>query len=70
MGNVEWQPIETAPKDGKEVILFAAPRHYGIGFFTECPREMVGGPLFWDWDWGHQPTHWLPLPPPPIVHGE
>lgn len=63
---MEWQPIETAPKqDGKHVLLF------GDGDdFEEC--VIVG---WWDVDrdrWmpfhGYaqvNPTHWMPLPEPP-----
>lgn len=62
-----WRPIETAPKDGTDILLF-----YREGI-------QVGG---WDalWHWmadvgdgcttiSGQPTHWLPLPPPPSGDG-
>jgi hypothetical protein len=50
-----WQPIETAPKDGTEVLLY----HPDLGM--AC----------WPWwgrqgPW-HEVTHWMPLPPPPDV---
>ncbi len=55
----EWLPIESAPKDGKRVILFVPPYGAGSGH--------------WDETWhAHftlnrhaQPTHWMPLPDPP-----
>jgi len=60
---MEWQPIETAPKN--ETILIA----YGV--------DEVGTGLHWlgnEWDCDQEegvvvPTHWMPLPQPP-QHGE
>ena len=60
----EWQPIETAPKDGTEIILCDMnwPRVDGyrprkIGLFYAGKWLINGG----SWE----PTHWMPLPPPP-----
>jgi hypothetical protein len=66
----DWQPIETAPKDGDTVIVYAA--HY---------VRSHGVPASWDRDpedergqcWRVadaiadrvKPTHWMPLPSPP-----
>lgn len=71
----DWQPIETAPRDGTRVIVY-------------CPRRGVCAPAYWD-DcryarkpipyWRHygefvfgvwetrrdQPTHWMPMLPAP-----
>lgn len=65
---MEWQPIETAPKDGTE-ILVCAPSH-GKG-----PGQFVVIVTFLDGEWttdrnsfDHSiwpPTHWMPLPHPP-----
>lgn len=74
----EWQPIETAPKDGTPVL--ACYKGYG----TEGPTFMRGsGPITvfygtyhpnspgkkeWRDDNGHRRpyiTHWMPLPDPP-----
>jgi hypothetical protein len=72
-GVVGWQPIETAPKDGTLVIAFYADRH-GHGRYSL--RYWAAG----DWGarsegWSDQhrqlrssdPTHWMPLPPPPAA---
>lgn len=72
----DWQPIETAPKDGTWVLgyfpsmkVHAVPCHYGIdvriGHDGESFWGMFGiGALYGDkcmiW-----PTHWQPLPLPP-----
>jgi hypothetical protein len=59
----QWQPIETAPKDGKEYL-----------FYTDEIGQCV---MYWDdfqqaWGTGFDgekptPTHWQPLPKPPIA---
>lgn len=55
---MKWQPIETAPKEGKELILLWVP---AMGF----------GLMKWNGIWDDRvyncdgPTHWMPLPPAP-----
>ena len=55
---VQWQPIETAPKDGKELILLWVP-------------AMGHGLMKWNGIWDDRvyncdgPTHWMPLPSAP-----
>lgn len=61
----DWQPIETAPKDGRYMLLMWphwSPRHAIIG------RWFCGE---WDAIWRLEgdrddpsPTHWMPLPDP------
>lgn len=68
----EWQPIETAPKDGKSVILFDPSR----GGFVADQRFIFahwsgwGGGIWENTNSGGKlmngnPTHWMPLPEPP-----
>jgi hypothetical protein len=57
----QWQPIETAPKDGS-IIIVAAPA-VGAARWSHF-REPAG---YWEWFSGGRcrPTHWMPLPSPP-----
>lgn len=58
-----WQPIETAPRDGT-ICLVAEPSGF-VHLAQWCAdgywRYRVTDP---DLQW--KPTHWMPLPPPPI----
>jgi len=68
-----WQPIETAPKDGTEILV------YGIatgefGGVHEEPETWKVSWLFTNWSlcggegyavWVDSPTHWMPLPEAP-----
>ncbi len=71
----EWQPIETAPKDGTALILFSP---YGRNL------NYPGGLVWVTGGWGgaalnpeefrgqngkEPPTHWMPLPPTPPTQG-
>jgi hypothetical protein len=58
----EWQPIETAPKDGS-IIIVAAPA-VGAAMWSHF---MGGGNGYWAWFSGGRcdPSHWMPLPSPP-----
>lgn len=66
----EWQPIETAPRDGTWFLGWRPSK------YEECRVDV------WAWNGfdsrenmfvdaadsicdDHQPTHWMPLPPPP-----
>lgn len=80
----EWQPIETAPRDGTEVILGSLAQTYKgapvpprvtIGYWTQDdePEYEYCDPYWMSWDGGftkeNPPTHWMPLPPPPEPPG-
>lgn len=67
--DVAWQPIETAPKDGRPFLVWEP--HYGIriGIFYERSnhddwlsyKDAFGGSS----KGGMRATHWMPLPAPP-----
>jgi hypothetical protein len=52
-----WRPIETAPKDGTKVLVMSDGIE--IVSWNECLET------WWDGEWSHGPTHWMPLPEPP-----
>lgn len=55
----EWQPIETAPKDGRDILGFA-PK-------SGCVVVEWGGDRWRNYDYQPiDPTHWQPLPQPPV----
>jgi len=60
-----WQPIETAPKDASILLaVWNADRPYycrEVGWWEESD----GG--FWSIQVMGEPTHWMPLPPPPVT---
>lgn len=67
----EWQPIETAPKDGSEILVCngigrRAVTHWmeGRGFYA---GQGGGYPASWTTIGDLALTHWMPLPPPPEV---
>lgn len=65
-----WQPIETAPKDGRDVDLWVIFDNGEQGRASNSSYEFGR----WWSDYCGQlhssnsdftPTHWMPLPPPP-----
>jgi hypothetical protein len=77
---MEWRPIETAPRDGTELLGFW--RYLDANGRSYCEGMRV---ISWDesWQGWHDDedethtygaatntglyTHWMPLPPPPTV---
>ena len=63
----EWQPIETAPKDGTPILMWDGDMIYVISWYvpqnTRYPAQWreADGKRYCDYD----PTHWMPLPEPP-----
>lgn len=77
----DWQPIETAPKNGESVIL-AQGRFVEVGFWVDTSHQeqqlvsSSGRRETYEWVdvvsgyWEgtteiYGPTHWMPLPEPP-----
>jgi len=73
----EWQPIETAPKDGTEfqVWMPSPSEHWPEGWWEAKARFNPATECFETWGrvdydeegWGfcELPTHWMPYPEPP-----
>ena len=59
----EWQPIETAPKDGTHIQVGEYGKDAGFHAITalHCTTGWMAFPGFDPID----PTHWQPLPAPP-----
>ena len=61
----KWQPIETAPKDGSEILLHCSGVLSDTGLCYWRNDHVMQG---WTWGLGHafkNPTHWMPLPTAP-----
>lgn len=58
-----WQPIETAPKYGRELILILTPS--GFPQVTYSNTWWIGG-----FSVECKPTHWMPLPKAPEMEGK
>ena len=57
----EWQPIDTAPKDGTRVLLWLVPTAIAMPFGWRGGRWMGDDyPLNMA-----EPSHWMPMPEPP-----
>ena len=75
VANAGWQPIETAPKD-RAVLLYCPDIGVVRGMWNSCEHAKNPKP-YWSIDREHlfgtrlvrlnQPTHWMPLPDPPIT---
>jgi len=59
----EWQPIETAPKDGTEVLTCRNGNLMAVAFWRDFRRSWVVS----DGAYIRNVTHWMPLPAPPKV---
>ena len=59
---MDWQPIETAPKDATPILMWHAPNWTLIGWFYEDGSFYRTDGLSFN---RKDPTHWMPLPDPP-----
>lgn len=69
----EWQPIETAPKDGVTIICWDGLRvdmwRWDKQQHNTRPKPYWARVGLWRArdDRSCQPTHWMPLPEPPTT---
>ena len=66
---MDWQPIETAPKDGTRMLGASGPDVSITSWdsFRKWINESAVTDDGYGW-YGHDdwtPTHWMPLPAPP-----
>lgn len=59
----DWQPIETAPKDGCTILI--AGQYGGIGVWY-VETSFYQPPGHWSGRKIDPPSHWMPLPLPPV----
>jgi len=62
---MEWQPIETAPRDGSDILIGGDFSYAGGVLMASCV-DGYPHPTFSDMQGDfYNPTHWMPLPEPP-----
>ncbi len=67
---MEWQPIDTAPKDGRRVILFTVwseTPDYPCPSFSEVQIGYWRHEDGWIMENIGEPTYWMPIPKSPEV---
>lgn len=69
---MNWQPIETAPKDGTRILIFNGNTlsAYWYKFVSKQGGSWQlteAGGYAGDGDLSSEPTHWMPLPEAPTV---
>ena len=73
--NMDWQPIDTAPKDGTSILVFIPDAVAPFGDQIDIVRYGSDGASGLAWCHARcvdglesgNPTHWMPLPDAPIV---
>ena len=61
----EWQPIESAPRNGLYLIANALGEVCAAES-DEGHRFVFNNVRFANWTFGAPATHWMPLPAPPL----
>jgi len=79
---LQWRPIETAPKDGTDILVSGGTYSWDTDYGPESPHTWVSLASWREQRWqgensgGHdeyffyKPTHWMHLPPPPALSGD
>ena len=62
----QWQPIETVPRDSRARLVWCPDRQniYAVSYQGRRGWLIFGGGVL-----TQEPTHWMPLPPPPSPEG-
>lgn len=73
MGQSQWQPIETAPKDGRSFDVWVKSTKnpdYGVRMTgVYYVQGVLCGSKFPNSSWCEYASHWMPLPEPPAMQG-
>ena len=67
VNNMQWQPIETAPKDGTRILLCSNGGAVWMGHWVcRSGAYLINGWTRYNQvDIGWEPSNWMPLPAPP-----
>lgn len=73
-----WRPIKTAPENQSVLVFIPNWEHYGHGVYRAILVNMGTGRRWHSTAWACgrdlgpdvQPTHWMPLPSPPLESKE
>ena len=60
-----WQPIDTAPKDGREILVWSSRDGTFVAFWYEIRNGWFWTSHDLEGDEEINATFWQPLPPPP-----
>jgi Protein of unknown function (DUF551) len=73
---MNWQPIETAPKDGTHILAFEPFENVIVSTWWWSQPDSKNGGAWYGTDpmdrlnWCQCFTHWMPLPSPPAAVAE
>lgn len=59
---MEWQPIETAPKDGNDMLIVTHWKDIYVGYWDLMDERFMES----EYVVIYEPTHWMPIPKPPV----
>ena len=69
---MDWRPIESAPKDGTSILLWAMTHIDGVGcqlvaWWNRTDENWTFHVDFEEVLFAHSPRYWMPLPAPPMI---
>lgn len=65
--SAEWLPIATAPKDGTDILGANAEHVFVVFWLHNAMHPKPGSWVSRPGCWAFSPTHWMPLPPAPVL---
>jgi hypothetical protein len=64
---MDWQPIETAPKDGMLILAYDGQEGYPCAVVRWVAHWGAWAGYYSGVDPLDEPTHWMPIPVPPVM---